>query len=47
MNRTAATSSAICRSHKGAAWPPTLFISNPPSAQVAKLLVPFGPVQRL
>jgi hypothetical protein len=47
MNRTAATSSGICRSHKGAAWPPTLFISNPSSAQVARLLVPFGPVHRL
>jgi hypothetical protein len=46
VKKTAATSSGICRIHIGAAWPPTLFISNPPSAQLATL-VPFGAVHRL
>jgi hypothetical protein len=46
VKKTAATSPGICRIHIGATWPPTLFISNPPSAQLATL-VPFGAVHRL
>ena len=46
QNRIAATSSGLSQP-QGRRLPPTLFISNPPSAQVARLLVPFGPVHRL
>jgi hypothetical protein len=47
VKNTATTSPGICRIHIGAACPPTLFISNPSSAQFARPLVPFGALHRL